>query len=71
VPAYDYRCPVCWHEWEESRAIVDVDTARCPKCHGQADYVFSSAPRTMWFPGSTRTFTPSAKERKRAADRHE
>jgi putative FmdB family regulatory protein len=71
MPRYEYKCPDCGHEWEETRSMAEIDTARCLECLAQGRIVFSAAPPTMWFPGSTRTFTPSAKERKRAADRHE
>jgi putative FmdB family regulatory protein len=72
MPLYDYRCPECKRVWEELRKPSELDTpAVCPDCLIPGKRVFSGNPRTMWFPGSTRTFVPSEKERKHAADRHE
>jgi putative FmdB family regulatory protein len=71
MPAYDYRCRN-GHKWELQRRISEVDgPAWCPECDAPGQYMFSSAPRTLWFPGSTRTFTPSAKEKRDARNRHE
>lgn len=55
MPRYDYKC-VNGHVWEESRKADERHlTAECPTCKGIGTLTFKTAPRVLWFPGTTRS----------------
>jgi len=55
VPIYDYKCCL-GHVWEERRKADDRNQpATCPICKRDGTLTFKSAPRVLWFPGTTRS----------------
>jgi putative FmdB family regulatory protein len=45
MPTYDYECSKCKHRFELRRSFSDNGhTARCPKCKGRSQRIFTSVP---------------------------
>ncbi len=42
MPAYDYRCTECAHEFEIVQKFSDDPLTSCPECNGQLRKVFSA-----------------------------
>ena len=41
MPTYQYRCPMCGHEYEKLQSISDNSRARCPNCGTRGDRVIT------------------------------
>ena len=49
MPLYEYRCPKCGNDYEVIKGFSeDADHDTCPKCHADADRVFSGAPEVVY-----------------------
>ncbi|MCC6227263.1 MAG: FmdB family transcriptional regulator [Microthrixaceae bacterium] len=42
MPAYDYRCRDCGHEFETYQSFADDALTQCPECNGALRKVFGS-----------------------------
>lgn len=42
MPAYDYRCRDCGHEFETYQSFTDDALTQCPECQGALRKVFGS-----------------------------
>jgi putative FmdB family regulatory protein len=44
MPLYDYECEECSHRFELRRSFSEGASAKCPKCHSEAQRVFAPVP---------------------------
>lgn len=72
MPIYEYQCKDCSLRFEVKKRFRDSSDAVCPKCHGEAQRVFSPVP--IFFKGSGFYATDNARggnatRRRRNGDR--
>jgi putative FmdB family regulatory protein len=44
MPLYEYECEECSHKFELRRSFSEGSSAKCPKCHNDAQRVFVPVP---------------------------
>ncbi len=44
MPIYEYQCKLCSFRFEVKRSFEEKSPVLCPKCHGEANLIFSPTP---------------------------
>ena len=71
MPMYDYKCDLCYSDFEEMSSVENRATAHCYECGAQASKVMINPPRldpNMDTPGARMRWKVGAQRRGRGRD---